>query len=66
MLKKAIEENRIRGAAIDVFDTEPEHNSIFRGMENVILTPHIGSFTREVFIKMDIAAAQNIIRRFAP
>ena len=65
MLKKALEEKRIKGAAIDVFDVEPEYNSVFKGMGNVILTPHIGSFTREIFIKMDMAAAQNIIRRFA-
>jgi phosphoglycerate dehydrogenase-like enzyme len=63
-LKKALEEKRISGAAIDVFDVEPQTESIFRGMDNVILTPHIGSFTREVFIEMDIAAAENVIRRF--
>jgi D-3-phosphoglycerate dehydrogenase len=63
-LKRALDEKRIRGAAIDVFDVEPQTESIFRGMNNVILTPHIGSFTREVFIKMDRAAAQNVIRRF--
>jgi D-3-phosphoglycerate dehydrogenase len=64
MLKRALEEKRIQGAAIDVFDVEPQMESIFKGMENVVLTPHIGSFTREIFIKMDIAAVQNVIRRF--
>jgi phosphoglycerate dehydrogenase-like enzyme len=63
-LKKALDEKRISGAAIDVFDVEPQTESIFMGRDNVILTPHIGSFTREVFIKMDIAAAENVIRRF--
>ena len=63
-LKKALDEKLISGAALDVFDIEPQTESIFKGMDNVILTPHIGSFTREVFIKMDIAAAENVIRRF--
>jgi len=64
-LKKALDEKRISGAAIDVFDVEPQTDSIFRGMENVILTPHIGSFTREVFIEMDKAAARNVIRKLS-
>lgn len=63
-LKKALDEKRIKGAALDVFEVEPQTDSIFKGMDNVILTPHVGSFTREVFIKMDIAAAQNVIRKF--
>lgn len=60
-LKRALEENKISGAAIDVYDKEPETDSLFRGMENVILTPHVGTFTREIFIKMDVVAAENII-----
>ena len=60
-LKRALNENKISGAAIDVFEKEPETNSLFRGLENVILTPHVGTFTEEIFIKMDVAAAENII-----
>ena len=65
MLKKAIEENRIRGAAIDVLI--PNRNIIvYSGYGKRNPDPSYRFFTREVFIKMDIAAAQNIIRRFAP
>ena len=47
-LYTALEQGRIGGAALDVFDTEPlpaDHS--FRGLPNVILTPHIGYVTAE-------------------
>lgn len=47
-LYTALEQGRIGGAALDVFDTEPlpaDHS--FRGLTNVILTPHIGYVTAE-------------------
>lgn len=47
-LYMALEQGRIGGAALDVFDTEPlpaDHS--FRGLPNVILTPHIGYVTAE-------------------
>ena len=47
-LYTALEQERIGGAALDVFDTEPlpaDHS--FRGLPNVILTPHIGYVTAE-------------------
>ncbi len=52
VLKKAIEENHLAGAAIDVYPTEPEGNDdIFQNnlqkTKNVILTPHIGGSTQE-------------------
>jgi D-3-phosphoglycerate dehydrogenase / 2-oxoglutarate reductase len=51
-LAEAIKENRISGAAIDVFPIEPEKNgdpfkSPLQGLPNVILTPHIGGSTEE-------------------
>lgn len=63
-LKKTLSENLIKGAAIDVFDVEPETESPLKGMENVILTPHVGTFTQEIFIGMDRAAAQNVVDFF--
>ena len=60
-LKRALTERKLAGAAIDVYDKEPETNSVLRGMDNVILTPHVGTFTQEIFIKMDVVAAENII-----
>jgi len=51
-LRKAILENKIGGAAIDVFPVEPEKNSDkfvtpLQGLSNVLLTPHIGGSTQE-------------------
>jgi D-3-phosphoglycerate dehydrogenase len=51
-LSKAIKEERIAGAAVDVFPLEPEKNgdkfqTPLQGLENVILTPHIGGSTEE-------------------
>ena len=51
-LRRHIESGHIAGAAIDVFPKEPKGNgeefvSELRGLENVILTPHIGGSTEE-------------------
>lgn len=51
-LKEALDTGRLRGAAIDVYPQEPRSNdepfsSPFMGMENVILTPHVGGSTIE-------------------
>ncbi|WP_062267776.1 phosphoglycerate dehydrogenase [Endozoicomonas arenosclerae] len=51
-LASAIETKRLLGAAIDVFPEEPRSNndefiSPLRGLDNVILTPHVGGSTQE-------------------
>ena len=46
-LKKYIENGKVSGAAIDVFELEPATDSIFFGMEEVICTPHLGASTLE-------------------
>jgi len=43
----ALQEKRIAGAALDVFDNEPDIDARFFGLENVLLMPHIGSATHE-------------------
>ncbi|MFH1971130.1 MAG: D-glycerate dehydrogenase [Patescibacteria group bacterium] len=51
-LVEALKEGQIKGAALDVFENEPKVHPELIGMENVILTPHIGSATLEVRNKM--------------
>lgn len=62
-LYQAVKSGMIAGAAIDVFDREPETESIFKELPQVILTPHIASFTYEIFIDMSVSAAQSVIRK---
>lgn len=63
-LKKALDNDLIAYAAVDVFNTEPKTDSVLVDCENVLLTPHVGTFTEEIFIKMDVLAAQNVIDFF--
>ena len=46
-LARALAEKRIAGAALDVFEREPEVTEALLGLENVVLTPHLGSATQE-------------------
>jgi len=45
-LVRALAERRIAGAALDVFEFEPHMTEQLLAMENVVLTPHLGSATR--------------------
>lgn len=60
-LATALSEGWIRGAAIDVFEFEPEITTKLKNLENIILTPHIASATEETRDKMSELAATNII-----
>ena len=60
-LSDALKKYQIAGAAIDVFEFEPEIVKDLKKMDNIILTPHIASATRETRDKMSELAAQNII-----
>ncbi len=46
-LKNALDNNKIAGAALDVFETEPATEHALFGYEKVICTPHLGASTIE-------------------
>ena len=55
-LVEALREGSIAGAALDVFEREPDVEDALLGMENVVLTPHLGSATRDTRIAMGLLA----------
>jgi len=57
----ALREHLIAGAALDVFEREPEVHAGLLELENVVLTPHLGSATRETRTAMAELAARNVI-----
>jgi lactate dehydrogenase-like 2-hydroxyacid dehydrogenase len=50
----------IAGAALDVFEKEPEVEERLLTMENVVVTPHLGSATVETRTEMALLAARNV------
>lgn len=60
-LASALRAGQVLGAALDVYETEPNINPDLIGMENVILTPHIASATWEAREKMGNQAVDAIL-----
>ena len=66
-LAEALRAGRLLGAAVDVFPVEPRSNkdefeSPLRGLDNVILTPHIGGSTLEAQANIGIEVAEKLVR----
>jgi glyoxylate reductase len=57
----ALGERLIAGAALDVYEHEPEVHPGLLGLENVVLAPHLGSATRETRTAMADLAVSNVI-----
>ncbi len=60
-LVKALRNSEIKGAALDVFENEPELTPGLKELDNVVLTPHIASATEETRSAMSELAAKNIL-----
>ena len=66
-LAAALQSGHLGGAAVDVFPVEPKANgdafqSPLRGLDNVILTPHIGGSTLEAQDNIGVEVAAKLIR----
>ena len=66
-LAAALRENRLAGAAIDVFPVEPKSNdeefiSPLREFDNCILTPHVGGSTMEAQRNIGIEVSEKLVR----
>jgi len=59
-LKQILLENKIAGAALDVFAIEPPADTEFALMNNVLVTPHIGASTEEAILAMGMAAIDGL------
>jgi glyoxylate reductase len=57
----ALENHLISGAALDVYEREPELHRGLLSLENVVLSPHLGSSTIETRTTMIQLAVDNII-----
>ncbi|OYZ12991.1 MAG: phosphoglycerate dehydrogenase [Bdellovibrio sp. 28-41-41] len=64
-LVKALENRWIRGVALDVFEKEPlPRNSKLLGFPEVIMTPHVGAYTEDAFLRASEEAVIKLIHFF--
>lgn len=64
-LAEALAEGRIAGAALDVYEREPEVDPALLGLANVVLQPHLGSASTGAREGMSRLAASNLIAALA-
>lgn len=60
-LVRALKEKRIAGAGLDVYENEPKVDPDLLTMQNVVLTPHLGSAVKELRESMANVVADNIL-----
>ena len=63
-LAAALDAKQIAGAALDVFENEPQAHPALLTRKDVILTPHIASASVETRTKMAVMAVENVIALF--
>lgn len=62
-LIQAVKDKKIKGAALDVFETEPlPADSALLKYNNIIVSPHCAANTREALDRMELFAAMDIFR----
>jgi D-3-phosphoglycerate dehydrogenase len=59
-LYQSLKGGHLSGAAVDAFEQEP-YTGPLRELDNIVLTPHIGSYARESRLEMEIQAVKNLL-----
>ena len=59
-LAAAVETGTIAGAAVDVFPEEPTIESPLFGVENIVVTPHLGASTEEAQDRAGVVVAEQV------
>lgn len=60
-LVQALRARRLAGAGLDVFEDEPRVHPALLAMDNVTLSPHVGSATAETRLRMAMLASENLL-----
>ncbi len=60
-LVRALQARKIAGAALDVYEREPQIEPELLTMANVVLAPHVGSASHETRFKMSTMTAENVL-----
>jgi len=60
-LADALEAGRIAGAALDVYEREPQVHPRLLSSERALLLPHLGSATTETRERMGVMAIENLL-----
>lgn len=56
-----LQNGRLAGAALDVFEQEPYQGRL-KQLDNVVLTPHVGSYAKESRVRMELDAVLNLFK----
>jgi len=65
VLIRYLQDQRIAGAGLDVFENEPNVNPQFFALQNAVLYPHVGSATHETRNAMGMLQVENLLLHFA-
>ncbi|MFA4966754.1 MAG: phosphoglycerate dehydrogenase [Candidatus Margulisiibacteriota bacterium] len=60
-LAEALKSGQVAGAALDVFEKEPTESSPLFGLDNIVVTPHLGASTIEAQINVAVDVVEQII-----
>ena len=60
-LAAALGAGRLAGAGLDVFHDEPLQDSLLRGLDNVVLSPHLAAYSREGLRETGVLAARAVL-----